>query len=87
MLRTFFESLGDPTCTYRLFHTEEAENASRDKPSALISDYVTVMRTGRVCRRCLSTVPFTLHSYSLSQDAVGLSDGSYTLTKHPVVVQ
>lgn len=56
---------GQFTCTYRLFHRKEGENASRDKPRALISDYVTVKRTGRGCRRRLSTLSFILHSYWL----------------------
>ncbi len=55
VLRTFFDILlGILTWTYRVFHTEDAENASRDRPSGLISDYVTVKRTGRGRRRCLN---------------------------------
>lgn len=56
-------SLGKLTCTYRLFPTVRAEHASRDKPSTLITDYVTVKRTGRGCRWCLRTLSFFLHSY------------------------
>lgn len=66
-------SLDKLKCAYRLFPSELAEHASRDKPSALISDYVTVKRTGRGRRRFLSTHAFfflqllvTVHVKSLS---------------------
>lgn len=58
-------SLGKLTYTHRLFPTEPAEHASRDKPSALISDYVTVKRTGRGRRRFLSTHSFLFFQHLL----------------------
>lgn len=70
-------SLGKLTCAHRLFPTEPAEHASKDKPSALISDYVTVKRTGRGRRRFVSTHSFffsTAIGYSLCQVTVCLSD-------------
>lgn len=49
------------------FCTKQAANALRDKPCALISDYVTVKRTGRGCRLGLSMPSFfcTATSYWL----------------------
>lgn len=61
----FYRPLGILAWTYSLFHTEDTENASRDKPSGLISDYVTVKRTGRGCRRCLKTLSIIWNSYWL----------------------
>lgn len=55
--------LGNPACANRLFPTEGAENASRDKHSALISDYVTAKMTGRGWRWCLSFFFFP-HCYN-----------------------
>lgn len=65
-LRTFFDSpraimYGHALC----FTQSKQKNTSRDKPNALINDYVTVERTGRGCRRYLGTLSCLLLSYWL----------------------